>query len=685
MENPLLKQGAIPTFSTIIPEQHIEPAVRQTLDKHRAALAGLLSKDKKYTWDNLLKPLDNMEDCLSKTWTPVSHMHSVVESDALRSAYNACLPLLIEYHSEMMQNSHLFAAVQSIADSEEFKRMDAGKQKVIQNALRDFKLAGVGLPDKDKAQFADLQKQLSKLQTLFAEHILDATQGWTLHITDSKDVAGLTEQDLTIAQQTAAERGKEGWLFTLEYPSFAAVMTYMENRELRRQMYEAYVTRASDQGPNAGQWDNTQVLEDILRLRYELANLLGFKNFAEYSLATKMADSVPRVLNFLNDLVERSQATAQAEVRELTEFAKSLDNLQQLEAWDVSFYSEKLRKQKYNISKEELRPYFPLDKVMSGMFTVVNKLYGITIKEKSGIDTWHPQVQYFEIFDESNELRGGFYTDLFARPHKRDGAWMDEARIRRILDDGSIQMPIAFLTCNFTRAVDNKPALLTQDEVETLFHEFGHCLHHLLTKIEYPSISGINGVPWDAVEFPSQIMEHWAWEKATMPLISGHYETGEPLPDEIYHKLLAAKNFQSGLQMLRQLEFSLFDFRLHSEYDPALGGRVQSILNELRKLSAVVKVPAYNRFQNTFSHIFSGSYAAGYYSYKWAEVLSSDAYSLFEETGVFNADTGRKYMQSILEVGGVRDPMVSFVVFRGREPKIDALLRHSGLAAPDAE
>jgi oligopeptidase A len=683
MENPLLTQGATPTFSDVKPE-HIEPAVRHILGEHRAELAALLSKDKTYTWDNLLKPLDNMEDILSKTWTPVSHMHATVESEQLRSAYNACLPLLIEYHSDMMQNSDLFAAVQSIYESQEFKQMDAGKQKVIQNALRDFKLAGVALSDKDKAHFADLQKQLSKLQTQFAENILDATQGWTLLVTNPKAVAGLTEQDSTIARQTAAERNQEGWLFTLEYPSYSAVMKYLENRELRQQMYEAYATRASDQGPNAGRWDNTAVLENILKLRYELANLLGFKNFAEYSLATKMADSVSRVMNFLNDLVERSQATAKEEVRELTEFAKSRDNLNQLEAWDLAFYSEKLRQQKYDISQEELRPYFPLDKVMSGMFIVVNKLYGITIREIPNMDTWHPQVQYFEIFDQNNEKRGGFYTDLFARQHKRDGAWMDECRIRRILDDGSIQMPIAFLTCNFTRAVDDKPALLTQDEVETLFHEFGHCLHHLLTKINYSSISGINGVPWDAVEFPSQIMEHWAWEKATMPLISAHHETGEPLPDALYQKLLAAKNFQSGLQTLRQLEFSIFDFRLHSEYDPAKGARVKETLAEVRKISAVVRTPEFNRFQNSFSHIFSGGYAAGYYSYKWAEVLSSDAYSLFEETGVFNADTGRKYLQSILEVGGVRDPMVSFVAFRGREPKIDALLRHSGLAAPDA-
>ncbi|MES2217435.1 MAG: M3 family metallopeptidase [Pseudomonadota bacterium] len=684
MENPLLNQGTLPSFSSIIPEEHIEPAIRQVIAQHRAELITLLSTNKVYTWDNLIKPLDNMEDVLSKAWAPVSHMHAVVESESLRSAYNACLPLLIEYHTEIMQNVTLFEAIQSIADGEEFKQMSHAQQKVIQNELRDFKLAGVNLSPTDKARFAELQKQLSKLQTLFAEHILDATQGWTLHVSDPNAVAGMTAQDLKIAEQTAAQQGKDGWVFTLEYPSYAAVMKYMENRELRWLMYEAYATRASDQGPNAGRWDNTAIIEDILRLRHELANLLGFPNFAEYSLATKMAGSVSRVLSFLYDLVDRSQHAAKEEVRELAEFAKARDNIQQIEAWDLAFYSEKLRQQKYAISQEELRAYFPAPKVMAGMFSVVNKLYGITIVEKLNVDTWHPQVKFFEVFDQNNALRGCFYTDLFARPHKRDGAWMDECRMRRILDDGSMQTPVAFLTCNFTRPVDNKPALLTQDEVETIFHEFGHCLHHLLTKIDYASISGINGVPWDAVEFPSQIMEHWAWEKATMPLISAHFETGECLPDSIYNKLLAAKNFQSGLQMLRQLEFSLFDFRIHQEYEPGMGGRVQNILDEVRNLAAVITNPTFNRFQNSFSHIFAGSYAAGYYSYKWAEVLSSDAYSLFEETGVFNAETGKKYLENILEVGGIRDPMTSFIAFRGREPTIDALLRHSGMAAPDA-
>ena len=679
MENPLFNQGDLPTFSTIIAEQHIVPALTEIMRQNRAALTSLLAANTVFNWQNLMQPLDNMGDRLAKAWTPVSHMHSVVETEALRDAYNACLPKLTEYGIEIMQNTALFAAIQSIADSPDYAQLDQGQQKIIQNELRDFKLNGVNLSAADKAKYAELQQTKSKLTTQFAENILDATQGWTLHVIKQSDLAGLPDQDLQLAAQTAAQQKKTGWLFTLEYPSYAAVMKYVAKRELREQMYTAYTTRASDQGSNAGRWDNTPIIDEILRVRHEIAVLLGFKNYADYSLATKMAGSSQRVLNFLYDLLAKSKAPAAAEMQELIDFAQAKDNLPEVAAWDLAYYAEKLREQKYALSQEELRPYFPVNKVLDGMFSVVNKLYGITITEQHGVDIWHPQVQFFQIHDAQGELRGCFYTDLFARPHKRDGAWMDECRIRRKLDDGSIQTPVAYLTCNFTRSVDDKPALLTQDEVETLFHEFGHCLHHLLTKIEYSGISGINGVAWDAVEFPSQIMEHWAWEKATMPLISGHYLTGEPLPDALYQKLLAAKNFQSALGTLRQLEFSLFDFRIHQEYDPASGGRVQTILNEVRNLAALLRYPAFNRFQTSFSHIFAGSYGAGYYSYKWAEVLSSDAYSLFEETGVFNAETGKKYLTTILEVGGSREPMESFVAFRGREPTIDALLRHSGM------
>jgi oligopeptidase A len=679
MDNPLLNQGALPRFSAIIPEQHIEAAVTTTLAENRKTLAALLDGSHAYTWDNLVIPLEEMGDRLAKVWSPVSHLHGVAETPALREAYNNCLPLLTQYHTDLMQNELLYKAIKSIADSPDYANLSPAQHKVIENDLRDFNLTGVSLPASAKARLSELQNALSQLTTRFAEQLMDATQAWTLLVTDETKLAGLPEQDLNIAAQTATAQGKTGWLLTLEYPCYAAVMTHLDNRELRRAMYEAYSTRASDQGPNAGQFDNSPLMNDILRLRHEKATLLGFKNFAEYSLATKMAATPKRVLDFLHDLVARSKAAAVKEMQELTAFAKSMGHTDTLETWDLAYFSEKLREQKYAISQEELKPYFPVQQVLNGMFTVVKNLYGIQIVEKTGIDTWHPQVGYYEIYDQTNTLRGSFYTDLFARPHKRDGAWMDECRIRRRLLDGTLQVPVAYLTCNFTRPVDDKPALLSQDEVETVFHEFGHCLHHLLTKIDYASISGINGVPWDAVEFPSQIMERWCFEKETVPLISAHYQTGEPLPAALYKKVLAAKNFQSGMQMLRQLEFSLFDFLIHLEYDPARGGRVQEILNTVRDEVAVVKYPAFNRFQHSFSHIFAGSYAAGYYSYKWAEVLSSDAYSLFEETGIFNPETGQSYLENILEKGGVRDPMESFIAFRGREPRIDALLQHSGL------
>ncbi len=679
MENPLLSQGLLPSFSSIIPEEHIEPALKQVISQNRIQLAELLGTQTVFTWDNLMMPLEEMNDRLAKAWAPVSHMHSVVESDTLRSVYNICLPLLTDYHTEIMQNEALFKAIQSVADSPEYQKLNTAQRKVIDNEIRDFKLAGVNLDTSAKVRFAELQKQLSKLTTEFAENLLDATHAWTLHVTDPNALKGLTEETLKIASQNAEQRNMSGWLLTLDYPCYSAVMRYLDNRELRWLMYEAYVTRASDQGPHAGQYDNSPIMENILHIRHELANLLGFPNYAEYSLATKMADTPKLVLDFLYDLLERSKKHAADEILEITQFAKKQDGIDQLEAWDFAYYTEKLRQEKYALAQEELKPYFPAHKVLAGMFTVVNKLYGITIVEKSNVDTWHPQVHYFEVFDADNQLRGGFYTDLYARQHKRDGAWMDDCRMRRRLADGSVQLPVAFLTCNFTRPIGNKPALLTQDEVETVFHEFGHCLHHLMTKIDYAAISGINGVAWDAVEFPSQIMEHWCWEKETIALISGHYETDECLPDALFTKMRATKNFQSGMHMLRQLEFSLFDFRIHLEYDPEKGGRIQTIIDEIRQQVAVVNYPTFNRFQHSFSHIFAGSYAAGYYSYKWAEVLSSDAYSKFEETGIFNPETGKSYLENILEVGGIREPMASFVAFRGRQPRIDALLRHSGL------
>lgn len=678
MENPLLNTANLPSFSSILPE-HIEPALKQVINENRQKLKELLEKTSPYTWDNLMAPLEEMTDRLSKMWSPVSHMHAVVETEALRNEYKKCLPLLTEYHTELMQNETLYKAIKSIAESEEYKNLNTAQRKVIDNELRDFKLAGVSLPPAEKARFGELQKQSSKLTTQFAENLLDATHAWTLHVTDRASLKGLPDEALQMAEQDAEQRGKTGWIFTLEYPTFSTFMKYSENRELRWLMYEAYVTRASDQGPNAGRWDNSKVMEDILKIRHELANLVGYKNFAEYSLVTKMANSPKLVLGFLNDLVSKSKSFGEKDIKELADFANKLDGITHLEAWDLAYYSEKLSESKFSFSEEELRPFFPANKVLSGMFEVVNKLYGLKIIERPGVDTWHPQVQFFEIYDDKNHLRGYFYTDLYARPHKRDGAWMDDCRGRRRLLDGTIQEPVAFLTCNFNRPLGNKPALLTHEEVVTLFHEFGHCLHHLMTQVDYGSVSGINGVAWDAVEFPSQFFEFWCWEKEGIGLISGHYETGEPLSNDLFNKLIAAKNFQSGMQMLRQLEFALFDFRMHLEYDPVQGGKIQELLDDVRKKVSVLKAPAFNRFQHSFSHIFAGGYAAGYYSYKWAEVLSSDAFAKFEEKGIFDRTTGREFLQNILEKGGTREPMELFIAFRGREPNIDALLRHSGL------
>ncbi|MEO8401856.1 MAG: M3 family metallopeptidase [Gammaproteobacteria bacterium] len=679
MKNDLLNQKQLPSFSTIVPTE-IEPLLKEVLNENRQKRQKLLANVKAVSWNTLLVPLEDMDNQLNKMWSPISHLHSVMESDELRAAYNACLPLLTEYHTELMQNETHYQAIKTISESPDFKNLHAAQRKVIENELRDFRLSGVSLPADKKLRFAELQKKLSKLTTQFSENLLDATHGWTFHVTELELLTGLPEQTLEIAAQNAKQKSKTGWILTLDYPCYSSVIKYLANRDLRKTMYEAYVTRASDVGPNAGRFDNTKLMEDIVQTRHELAQLLNFPSFAEYSLATKMAHDPNLVLTFLNDLVTKSKKSAEADMQELTEFAKSQDGITTLEPWDLPYYGEKLQESKYSISQEELRQYFPVNKVLEGMFTVMGRLFGIKIVERHDVDIWHPHVQFFEVYDNENNLRGYFYTDLYARPHKKDGAWMDECRVRQILPDNTLQYPVAFLTCNFMRPIGDKPGTLTHDEVQTVFHEFGHCLHHLLTQVDYAPVSGINGVPWDAVEFPSQFFEHWCWDKESLTLISAHETTGESLPDALYKKLIAAKNFQSGMQMLRQLEFALFDFRLHLEFDPSKGPQVQKILDDVRLKTAVVPTAKFNRFQHSFSHIFSGGYAAGYYSYKWAEVLSSDAFSRFEEQGVFDRVSGRAFLNNILEQGGVCDPMDLFVAFRGRLPTIDALLRHSGLA-----
>jgi oligopeptidase A len=677
MTNPLLEITELPQFSKIKAE-HVVPAIEQLLDQARQTIATQLQNGAPYTWQSLVEPIEAAEDRLNKAWSPVSHMNAVINSDDMREAYNACLPKLSEYATETGQNLELYQAYKSIHDSAEFASLDRGQQKMINNALRDFHLSGVDLAADKQARYKEISQQLSKLASQFEENLMDATNAWQKVITDVEQLKGLPESALAQAKQSAEAEGKEGWLISLQFPSYLAVMTYADNRELRREHYQAYSTRASDQSPDADKWDNSEAMEQILALRHEKAQLLGFNNYAEYSLATKMADSTDTVVNFLDDLAEKSLGQAQRDLDELRQFAASEHGLEDLQAWDIGYYSEKMRQHFYQLSQEQVKAYFPVSRVLPGLFAIVEKLYGLQISPITEFDSWHPDAHFYQIIDKDQQPRGRFYLDLYARAKKRGGAWMDDCVGRKKTADG-IQHPVAYLVCNFTPPTGDQPALLTHDEVETLFHEFGHGLHHMLTQIDHLGVSGINGVEWDAVELPSQFMENWCWEKEALALISGHYQTGEALPDELFAKMLAAKNFQAGMMMVRQLEFSLFDFKIHQDYDPAQGGRIYQTLQSIRDRVAVVKPPVFNRFAHSFSHIFAGGYAAGYYSYKWAEVLSADAFSLFEENGIFDRATGEAFLHNVLEQGGSSEAMSLFKNFRGREPKIDALLRHNGI------
>lgn len=674
--NPLLQAFDLPPYSAIRPE-HVEPAVEQILADNRAAMSLLLEQQAADpSWDGLVLALDELGARLGRAWSPVSHLNAVCNSAELRAAYEACLPKLSEYWTEIGQNQPLFQAYQALAESPATAGFDVAQKTILEHALRDFRLSGIDLPAEQQKRYGEIQMKLSELASKFSNQLLDATQAWTKHVTDEAALDGLTDSAKAQMKQAAEAKGLDGWLISLEFPSYFAVMTYANDRALREELYAAYCTRASDQGPNAGQNDNGPVMQEILALRQELAKLLGFGNYAELSLASKMAETTDQVLHFLRDLGTRGKPFAEQDLRELQAFA-SEQGCSELQSWDVGYYSEKLREQRYSISQEILRAYFPIDKVLTGLFAIVEKLYGIQINELSGFDTWHPDVRLFEITENGQHV-GRFFFDLYARANKRGGAWMDGARDKRRTADGTLISPVANLVCNFTPAVGDKPALLTHDEVTTLFHEFGHGLHHLLTRVEHAGASGINGVAWDAVELPSQFMENWCWEPEGLALISGHYESGEPLPQDLLDKMLAAKNFQSGLMMVRQIEFSLFDFELHATHGD--GRSVLDVLEGIRQEVSVLRPPAYNRFPNSFAHIFAGGYAAGYYSYKWAEVLSADAFSKFEEEGVFNSATGQAFREAILARGGSQAPMVLFVDFRGREPSIDALLRHLGLS-----
>jgi oligopeptidase A len=680
MENPLIEMPLMPPFGSIRPE-HVEPAIDTLIARCRARIDELTGRPELPTWENFVEPLEEMSDSLSRAWSPVSHLNGVMNSDDLRSAYNACLPKLSQYYTEVGQNKALFEGYRGVAAQE---HLDATQRRLLENELRDFHLSGVDLPADKQARFKAISQELSRLTAKYAENLLDATNAWSKSIEDVSLLAGLPDSALDLARQTAQERGQEGWLLTLDFPSYLPVMTYADDRSLRKEVYAAYCTRASDQGPSAGQWDNGEIMEEILALRHELADLLGYTSYAALSLETKMARDPAEVMAFLEDLAQRSVARARAELAEVEDYARAHHGAGKLEPWDLAYYSEKLREHRYAITKEEMRPYFPVTRVLPGMFRVVERLFDIRIREVEGVEFWHPDVRFFEIRDAKGELRGQFYLDPFARQNKRGGAWMDVCT-NRLHTAACDQIPSAYLVCNFTPPVGDRPSLLTHEEVETLFHEFGHGLHHMLTTVDYPAVAGISGVPWDAVELPSQFLENWCWEREPLDMLSGHVDTGAPIPRELYERMRAAKNFQSAMQMVRQLEFALFDFRIHLEYDPKQGGRIYEILGQVREKVAVLSPPAFNRFAHGFSHIFSGGYAAGYYSYKWAEVLSADAFSLFEERGVLDTATGRSFREKILEKGGSREAIDLFVDFRGREPTTDALLRHSGIGVDDLE
>jgi len=680
MNNPLLTNTTLPLFSAIKPE-HIEPAIDQLLAESRAVVEHQLQTRKNYSWEKLIQPLEEAENKLHKAWSPVSHLNAVLNSEELRAAYNACLPKLSDYGTEMGQNKALFNAYRMISKSSEFADFDTAQQKIIRNALRDFRLSGVDLPEAQKQRYKEIAQEYSLVTSRYEENVLDATNAWSKLITHQPDLAGLPESALSGAKQTAQNRGEEdGWMLTLQFPSYLAVMTYADDWHLRKEIYEAFTTRASDQGPQYTDknWDNTLVMERILALRHEKAQLLGFNNYAEYSLATKMANKPEEVMDFLENLATKSWRQARLDLIELKAFALQNYNFGDLEPWDISYYSEKMRQHTYQLSQEEVKSYFPVTRVLTGLFAIVELLYGLQISEISDFDSWHSDVRFFAIHDKDGQLRGQFYLYLYAREHKRGGAWMDDCVGRKKVDD-VLQTPVAYLVCNFTPPTADTPALLTHDDVTTLFHEFGHGLHHLLTQVDYLGVSGINGVEWDAVELPSQFMENWCWDKQALALISGHYQTGESLPDTLFDKMIAAKNFQAGMQMARQLEFSLFDFRIHRDFDIEKGGRIYETLEKVRTQVAVMPAAPFNRFAHSFSHIFAGGYAAGYYSYKWAEVLSSDAFSLFEENGIFDSESGQSFLHNILEKGGSEDAMSLFVKFRGRKPNIDALLRHNGI------
>ncbi|MBO8415789.1 MAG: oligopeptidase A [Proteobacteria bacterium] len=682
--NPLLHIEGLPIFSALKPE-HIYPAVKQAIDNCVNVIKQVSASEVRPTWDSVIAPIEEADDKFSKIWAVVSHLNGVCNTKELRAAHDSCLPLIAEYSTWAGQYQPLFEVLKRIRQSDEFLLLTAAQRKAIENSLRDFKLTGVDLPAKEKERFAQITAELSQLQSDFANHVLDATHSFVKQVTNKEELSGIPAGALKLAKAEAEKRQLEGWVFTLDMPSYLPLLMYADNRELRREMYEAYNTRASELGPDAGKFDNFAVMEQILKLRHEMAGLLGYKSYAHLSLATKMAKEPKEVMDFLEDLARRSKPQGRREMAELEAYAKE-QGCDKLEPWDVTYYSEKLKQAQFSISEEELRPYFPVDKVVAGLFECARRVYDISIRPRYGVDVWHDDVSCYDVYDSFGSKIGTFYLDLYARAGKRGGAWMDECQSRRYRKDGALQLPVAYLVCNFTPPVGGKQAQLTHGEVVTLFHEFGHGLNQLLTRIDIADVSGINGVPWDAVELPSQFNEEFAWQSEVLNFLSSKVGTGEPLPEEKLKALLAAKNYHSAMAMLRQLEFALFDFKLHLDYMPELGGRIFETQRMVRDEVSVVPQYPNSRFANSFTHIFAGGYAAGYYSYKWAEVLAADAFGRLLEEGIFSGRAGRDFRDCILAVGGAEDPMTAFIKFRGRRPSVEALLKQSGISTePEAE
>jgi oligopeptidase A len=672
MNNPLLELDSLPAFGRI-EAGHARPALDQVLGENRARLVELTAQTQP-TFASLVIPVEELSYRLSRVWSPIGHLNAVANSAAMREAYNECVPLLTAYSSELGQNAALQAGYAHVLQHEG-ATLDPSQRKVVENALRDFRLAGVDLKPEQKTRYREVAQRLAQLATKFSENVLDAGRAYTRSVSDEAELAGLPANAVDRAAADAREANQSGWLFKLDQPTYMTAMASAESSALRHDIYQAWVTRASELGPSAGRFDNGAIIAEILPLRHELARLVGFDNFADYALATRMAKSSKQVLGFLDDLARRCLPAARQEFSDLEEFAG-----RKLDAWDIAFYSERLQERRFKVSQEALRPYFPLPKVLEGLFSLVRRLYGVTVRERPGVGVWHSSVRYYDLLDRDDTRVAGFFLDPYSRTEKRSGAWMDECVIAKSLPTGSA-LPVAQLVCNFTAPVGNAPSLLTHDEVTTLFHEFGHGLHHMLTRVAYPSIAGINGVAWDAVELPSQFMENFVWRAEVLPLISAHVDSGEPLPVEMLQRLLGTRTFNAALDTLRQIELATFDFELHALFDPEQGARVAQTLAGVRRRVAVVPAAPFNRMPASFAHIFAGGYAAGYYSYKWAEVLAADAFEVFDQAGVFDSVTAARFRDSILARGGSLDAMEAFVRFRGREPDVRPLLKQTGIAA----